>query len=169
VGDFKKSQLLIEAHTKDVNVIDWNAKASHLLASGSDDCTVKVWDLRMLKKFKKGIFEELICFSWHEEPITSIAFQPNEESVIAVASEDNRISIWDLAVENENEDKSIPNELMFVHQGQEEIKELRYHPVYYEMLVSTAASGINAFKPSFTGGDDESNDDEEDLKRPPIR
>lgn len=37
------------------------------------------------------------------------------------------------------------------------------------MLVSTAASGINAFKPSFTGGDDESDNDEEDLKRPPIR
>lgn len=37
------------------------------------------------------------------------------------------------------------------------------------MLVSTAASGINAFKPSFAGGDDDSNDDEDDLKRPPIR
>lgn len=66
VGDFKKSQLLIKAHEKDVNVIDWNAKASHLLASGSDDCTVKVWDLRMIKDFKKGVFEELICFNWHD-------------------------------------------------------------------------------------------------------
>jgi ribosome assembly protein RRB1 len=44
---------------------------------------------------------------------------------------------------------------MFVHQGQEEIKEIRYHPIFYEMLVSTAANGLNAFKPSFTGGEDD--------------
>lgn len=169
VGDYKKSQLLIKAHKKDVNVLDWNMSASHLLATGSDDCTVKIWDLRMLKQFQKNIFDELICFSWHEQPITSIAFQPNEESVIAVASEDNRISVWDLAVENEKDDKDVPNELMFVHQGQEEIKELRYHPVYYEMIVSTAANGLNAFKPSFTGPEDDEDGDEEDLKKPPIR
>jgi ribosome assembly protein RRB1 len=66
VGDYKKSQLLIKAHKKDVNVLDWNMSASHLLATGSDDCTVKIWDLRMLKQFQKNIFDELICFSWHE-------------------------------------------------------------------------------------------------------
>jgi ribosome assembly protein RRB1 len=78
VGDLKRSQLSIKAHESDVNVIDWNAKAAHLLASGSDDSTVKVWDLRHLKQQQKGLSDELICFSWHEEPITSIAFQPNE-------------------------------------------------------------------------------------------
>jgi WD40 repeat protein len=32
-------------------------KAKHLIATGSDDCTVKVWDLRMQKSFEKGNFE----------------------------------------------------------------------------------------------------------------
>jgi ribosome assembly protein RRB1 len=72
-----------------------------------------------------------LCFNWHTEPITSIAFQPNEESVIAVASEDNRLSIWDMSVENEEEDPEIPNELMFLHQGQDEIKEIKFHPIYF--------------------------------------
>jgi ribosome assembly protein RRB1 len=88
--------------------------------TGGDDAMVKVWDLRMCKG--KGKDEELLCFNWHTEPITSIGFQPNEESVIAVASEDNRLSLWDMSVENEEEDPEVPNELMFLHQGQEEIK-----------------------------------------------
>lgn len=53
VGDYKKSQLLIKAHEKDVNVCDWSRAAPNLIVSGSDDCSVKVWDLRKLKE-KKG-------------------------------------------------------------------------------------------------------------------
>jgi ribosome assembly protein RRB1 len=69
--------------------------------------------------------------------------------VIAVASEDNRLTIWDMAVENEEEEPDIPNELMFLHQGQQEIKEVCYHPVYFELLISTSLDSINIFKPAF--------------------
>ena len=61
-GEYRKSQLRIKAHKKDVNVCDWNRKAAHLLVTGSDDCTVKVWDLRMSSE---GSQEELLCFNWH--------------------------------------------------------------------------------------------------------
>lgn len=75
VGDFKKSQVLIKAHDKDVNVCDWSKSTPNLIVTGSDDCTVKVWDLRKQKQKNKS--EELINFKWHTEPITSIKFQPN--------------------------------------------------------------------------------------------
>ena len=29
------------------------------------------------------------------------------------------------------------------------MKELRYHPIYYEVLISTSNDGIHAFKPAF--------------------
>jgi ribosome assembly protein RRB1 len=92
---YKKSQLKIKAHQKDVNVCDWSSVAAHLLVTGSDDCSVKVWDLRMVGE---GAEEEVLSFNWHTEPITSVKFQPKEESVIAVASEDNRVSLWDMSV-----------------------------------------------------------------------
>ncbi len=57
VGDMKKSQLLIKAHSKDVNVLDWNGKATNIIATGSDDKTVKLWDLRMIKQGDKEVFE----------------------------------------------------------------------------------------------------------------
>ncbi len=49
VGDYKKSQMLIKAHSKDVNVCDWSASSPNLIVTGSDDCLVKVWDLRRQK------------------------------------------------------------------------------------------------------------------------
>ncbi len=66
-----------------------------------------------------------------------------------MASEDNRLSMWDMSVENEEEDPEIPNELMFLHQGQSEIKEIKFHPVYFEMTVSSSIDSINLFKPNY--------------------
>lgn len=118
-NNHKKAQMKIKAHRKDVNVCDWNKVAAHLIATGSDDASVKVWDLRMVSE---GAEEEVLNFSWHTEPITSLRFQPNDESVLAVSSEDNRLSLWDMSMENEEGDPEVPNELMFLHQGQQEIK-----------------------------------------------
>lgn len=97
-----KPEIVVKAHESDINVCDWNAIATHFIVTGSDDCKVKVWDLRKISKKKSQ--DEFLWFSWHNEPITSVRFQPNEESVIAVASEDNSVSIWDMSVENEEQD-----------------------------------------------------------------
>ena len=48
VGNHKKAQMKIKAHKKDVNVCDWNRVATHLIVTGSDDASVKVWDLRLM-------------------------------------------------------------------------------------------------------------------------
>lgn len=65
---------------------------------------------------------------FHKDPITSIEFQPFEDSVVTVASADNRVTIWDFAVEADvkAQDEEIPDQLMFIHQGIEDVKEIRY-------------------------------------------
>ena len=111
---------------------------------------------------------------WHTESITSIAFQPNEESVLAVSSADNRISLWDFAVEPDDEaekDEDIPDQLMFLHQGQEDVKEIGFHPLFWEMIISTSNTGFHLFKPNLTDGEAEGEgENEEDEKNiPKIR
>ena len=69
---------------------------ANLIASGADDGTIKIWD----KRYPKNALSELF---FHQEPITSIQFAPNSDSVLSAASEDNRLTIWDLAVENDGE------------------------------------------------------------------
>lgn len=87
VGNRGQSQIRIEAHECDVNVISWNGMSTNLIASGADDGCFKVWDLRYPSK--DSISEIL----WHTKPITSIQFQPNSDSTLAVSSADNKSHI----------------------------------------------------------------------------
>lgn len=148
----RKSMVHVVAHDSDVNVISWNKRVSHLLTSGSDDGIVKVWDLRNFKS--NG---NVANFKWHHAPISSVEWHPTDDSVLAVASADNSISCWDLALENDPEAKAegatlgdveVPPQLLFVHQGQTDIKELHFHPQCPGLILSTSADGFNIFKPA---------------------
>lgn len=49
---------------------------------------------------------------------------------------------------NETKDdtlEGIPPQLLFVHQGQSDVKEVHYHPQIPDMVISTAADGFNFF------------------------
>lgn len=135
----------IKASKTDVNVITWNNNSPHLLGSGHDDGTISIWDIRFLKK-GRSIAE----IQWHKEAITSIDFQPFEESVIAASSSDNRVTVWDFSVEADLKNKTeIPDQLMFIHQGIEDVKEIRHHPLLPDVILTTALNGFNVFKPNY--------------------
>lgn len=147
-----KVALSIHAHESDVNVISWNPREQHLMVSGADDGSFKVWDLRT---FGADGAEPVAAFHWHTEPITSIQWYPQDASVIAVGGADDQVSIWDLAVEEDPEagvaqvmrdGAALPPQLLFVHQGQSNIKDVRWHPQIPGVIVSTAESGFNIFK-----------------------
>jgi ribosome assembly protein RRB1 len=116
-----------------------------MLASGGDDSVFKVWDIRYLKH------GPITNIKWHNKPITSISWDPFEESQLAVSSEDNKLSIWDFSVEPDDEQMNddLPQQLVFLHQGQENIKEIMFHPLYKDFIASTAENGVNVFKPAF--------------------
>ena len=50
------------AHAQDVNVISWNRLQNFLLASGSDDGSFRVWDLRAFKEFVFFSSCFMLCF-----------------------------------------------------------------------------------------------------------
>ncbi len=143
---------LPKAHDVDVNVISWNQNVTYLLASGDDNGLFKVWDLR---SFKKTAPEPVAQFRWHTNQVTSIEWHPTDESMLAVAGADNQVTIWDLSVEEDEEAmgldpklRRLPPQLLFVHQGQENIKEVHWHPQIPGLLMTTAMDGFHIFKPA---------------------
>lgn len=150
------------AHDSDVNVISWNNSEAHLVVSGSDDGSIKVWDLRSLDLSGSGSQGKPAAaaeFRQHKKPITSVEWHPRDASMLAAASEDGCVSIWDLAVERDAEEElkegivvagadEYPPQLLFIHMGQKDTKEIHWHPACNSLIGSTAEDGINFFKPS---------------------
>lgn len=155
---------LEKAHQSDVNCLAWKESSGvQMIASGSDDSTVKIWDPRMMSNSNSVIAN----IQYHNEPITSLSWDPNSPCQLAVTSEDNRLSIWDFSVEPDEvktkdttTSKEIPDQLVFLHQGQENLKDVKYHPYFEDMLLSTAENGLNMFKPNFNEDEDEEDDEE---------
>jgi ribosome assembly protein RRB1 len=148
-------QLSVNAHDADVNVISWNKRVSYLLASGCDDGSFKVWDLRAIRNDAPP----LANFRYHRGPITSLEWAPHDESLLCVASADNQVTIWDLSVEADEETNlspdggtlnEFPPQLLFIHQGQNNVKEVHFHPQIPGTILSTAEDSFNVFKPAIT-------------------
>ncbi|KAF2553986.1 hypothetical protein F2Q68_00033516 [Brassica cretica] len=126
-----------------------------MLASGSDDGTFSIHDLRVIKDGDK---DKVAHFEYHKHPITSIEWSAHESSTLAVSSGDNQLTIWDLSLEKDEEEEAefkaqtkeqvntpqdLPPQLLFVHQGQKDLKKLHWHNQIPGMIVSTAADGFN--------------------------
>ena len=89
----------------------------------------------------------------HLAPITSVEWHPTDSSVFAATGSDDQLTIWDLGVERDSETKGtselepeVPPQLLFIHQGQTDIKEVHWHQQMPGVILSTAHSGFNIFR-----------------------
>lgn len=136
-----------DAHTADVNVISWNRKESRFLVSGGDDGVVSVWDLR---QFTSGT--PVAIFKQHTAPVTTVEWHPEDATIFASGGADDQIAQWDLSLEVDSDQPQatdlpqLPPQLLFIHQGQTDIKELHWHPQCPGTLISTAQSGLDMFR-----------------------
>jgi len=136
----------IQSDGADVNVVSWNKLVTNLLACGGDDGVLSVWDLR---HFSAKTPDPLARFTTHKTPITSVEWHPTDESMLA-ASDDVGTYIYDLSVEEDDNkgDVDVPPQLLFVHCGSEQFKEVHWHPQISSCLMTTALSGFSVFIPS---------------------
>uniref|UniRef100_A0A069DTY3 Glutamate-rich WD repeat-containing protein 1 n=1 Tax=Panstrongylus megistus TaxID=65343 RepID=A0A069DTY3_9HEMI len=135
-----------DAHKSDINVLTWNRREPFII-SGGDDGFLNIWDLR---NFETN--NPVAILKHHTKSVTTVEWSPHESSIFASGGEDDQIALWDLAVERDDDPnmdpqlKGLPSQLLFIHQGQNDIKELHWHAQVPGLVISTANSGFNFFK-----------------------
>ncbi|KJR82008.1 ribosome assembly protein RRB1 [Sporothrix schenckii 1099-18] len=144
----RQAAITVQVSDTDVNVMSWSRQTSHLLASGADDGVWGVWDLRQWKPSSAGAGAvskptPVARFDYHKEQITSVQWHPTDDSIVAVAAGDNTVTLWDLAVELDDEEsrdtagvQDVPPQLLFVHYHAN-VKEVHWHPQVPGALVAT--------------------------------
>jgi ribosome assembly protein RRB1 len=145
----RKPAVDVHISNTDVNVMSWSNQTFHLLATGADDGQWAVWDLRHWKPNDAGRIRAspVASFDFHKEPITSIEWHPTDDSVVAVGSADNTVTLWDLAVELDDEESrqagmaDIPPQLLFVHY-MESVKEVHWQAQMPGTLMATGGNGF---------------------------
>lgn len=85
-----KPSHIVEAHTAEVNCLSFNPFSEFILATGSADKTVALWDLRNLKL-------KLHSFESHKDEIFQVQWSPHNETILASSGTDRRLNVWDLS------------------------------------------------------------------------
>jgi len=85
-------------HADEVNAVKWDPSGT-LLASCSDDCTAKVWDINSAKNEPKWDFkshqQEIYTVKW--SPTGPGSKNPNKLLMLATASFDGSVRLWNVA------------------------------------------------------------------------
>ncbi|KAE9552088.1 hypothetical protein FO519_004714 [Halicephalobus sp. NKZ332] len=104
----------VEAHGAEVNCLSFNPFSEFILATGSADKTVALWDLRNLRL-------KLHSFESHKDEIFQVQWSPHNETILASSGSDRRLHIWDLSKIGEEQSaedaEDGPPELLFIHGG----------------------------------------------------
>lgn len=104
----------VEAHTAEVNCLSFNPFSEFILATGSADKTVALWDLRNLKM-------KLHAFESHTDEVFTVGWSPHNETILASSGSDRRLHVWDLSKIGEEQSaedaEDGPPELLFIHGG----------------------------------------------------
>jgi ribosome assembly protein RRB1 len=148
----RKPAVSVQVSNTDANVLSWSHQTSHLLASGADDGQWAVWDLRQWKPGANGANgtkpSPVASFNFHKEQITSVEWHPTDDSIVLVCAGDNTLTLWDLAVELDDEEsrdtagvQDVPPQLLFVHY-MEQVKEAHWHPQIPGTAMATGGSGF---------------------------
>lgn len=83
----------IKGHTAPVCEVKWSPFKSNLLATGSEDAGIKIWDIPQ-EGLTADITKEAYSLSGHQKKVANIAWHPTVVDLLASGSYDGRVNVW---------------------------------------------------------------------------
>jgi len=88
----------ISGHSRPVLDIKWNPFNDNIIASASEDCTVKLWYIPDGGLgLASDLTEHLVKLQGHRRRVTILEWHPTAENILLSAGFDHRILIWNIA------------------------------------------------------------------------
>uniref|UniRef100_A0AAR2KUF0 Coronin n=1 Tax=Pygocentrus nattereri TaxID=42514 RepID=A0AAR2KUF0_PYGNA len=94
-GRIDKAYPTVCGHTGPVLDIDWCPHNDHVIASGSEDCTVMVWKIPE-NGLACALSEPLVVLEGHSKRVGIVSWHPTARDVLLSAGCDNTIMIWNV-------------------------------------------------------------------------
>ncbi|KAL3635273.1 Chromatin assembly complex, subunit 3 [Castilleja foliolosa] len=130
----------VEAHEKTVNCFSFNPLNEYVIATGSVDKTIRLFDTR---KFSKPVH----TLEAHKEEVVQVGWNPKNETILASSCLGRRLKIWDLSRigdgQTEEDAEEGPPELLFIHGGHtSKVSDFSWNPCEDWVMASVGGNNI---------------------------
>ncbi|EGC37711.1 hypothetical protein DICPUDRAFT_46298 [Dictyostelium purpureum] len=98
-GKSADTPFCIKGHTDPISCFEFSNFNDHVVATGSRDCTIKIWEVPE-EGLKENLVTPLISLPKQSKRITGVYFHPSVDSLFVSSSMDYSIDLWDLAQDN---------------------------------------------------------------------
>lgn len=91
-------QIELIGHTSEGFALSWNPLEAGRLATGSNDATVRLWDLNNITTTKSPKLKSSRIYEHHKSVVNDVQFQPSHASIIGTVSDDLTLQILDTRI-----------------------------------------------------------------------
>ena len=89
--DHPENEPVLNGHSKPVMSLAFNPFNDNILASGSDDCHIKIWNED----------RDIADLNLHQSSVRNLLFHPSIDGILLSGGQDCFLRLWDISVENE--------------------------------------------------------------------
>ncbi|EFA79075.1 villin [Heterostelium album PN500] len=99
-GKAPDTPFCIKGHTDPISCFEFSPFNDRVVATGSRDCTIKLWNIED-EDMKSNIEVPLLALPKQSKRITGVYFHPSVDSLFLSATSDHCVDLWDLSQEGQ--------------------------------------------------------------------